>query len=173
MPARVTVYCRKSVALLSPAAMKAELDSADLMTLAEALELPEGEEEAVRAMRPHLRVEGDDGPFDYVEVHWKPKKGRPIQIERVDDRDHVRADVGEVLAELSGVEGAERVCEHLKGVKEIVYFEMGIDDSLNLGATLTEVLAFFVAEAGDGLVDFYRRDWASPDDRGANVFVWP
>ncbi len=174
MPARVTVYCRRSVAHLTPRAMRAELDSADLMTLAEALDLPEGEEAAVKAIRPHLRVEGEGGPFDYAEVHWRPS-GRPIQIERVTAPNRVRGDVDEVLEELSGLEatGARRVCEHLRGVREVVYFEMGIGDSLHLGATLTEVLAFFVADAGDGLCDFYRRDWASPADRATNIFVWP
>jgi hypothetical protein len=32
-------------------------------------------------------------------------------------------------------------------------------------------LAFFVAEQGDGLVWFYHRDWASPADRGTNIFT--
>jgi hypothetical protein len=31
--------------------------------------------------------------------------------------------------------------------------------------------AFFIAEQGDGLVWFYHRDWASPEDRGANIFT--
>ncbi|MFO0617200.1 MAG: hypothetical protein U0414_31675 [Polyangiaceae bacterium] len=172
MPARVTVYCRRSVAHLRRADLEAEIEAADLMTLAEALDLPEGEEAAVEAMRPHLRWGGDEGSVDAVELHWKPE-GRPIQIERVDDAGAVRADVDEVLEALDEDEEAAGVCEHLRGVREIVYFEMGIDDSMHLGATLTEVLAFFVADAGDGLVDFYRRDWASPNDRAENLYVWP
>lgn len=172
MPARVTVYCRRSVAHVRLPDLRAEVDAADLMTLAEALDLPEGEEAAVEAMRPHLRWVSDEGELHVVELHWKPA-GRPIQIHRVDDPDAVRADVDEVLEALANDADAAAVCTHLQGVREIVYFEMGIDDSMHLGATLTEVLAFFVAEAGDGIVDFYRREWASPDDRGENLFVWP
>ena len=63
------------------------------------------------------------------------------------------------------------MAEHLRGVAEVVDFEMGIDDSLHLGATLAEVLGFFIAEEGDGLVWFYHGDWASPEDRGAIIFT--
>jgi hypothetical protein len=52
-----------------------------------------------------------------------------------------------------------------------VYLEMRIDDSLHLGATLAEVVAFFIAEQGDGLVWFYHRDWASPDDPSTTIFT--
>jgi len=49
--------------------------------------------------------------------------------------------------------------------------QMAVADSNHLGATIGEVLAFFLAETGDGLVWFYRRDWASPDDRGAIIWT--
>lgn len=170
MPARVNVYCTRSVAHLTPAMFRAELDEADLMTLAEALDLPEGEEEAVEAMLPHLRVEGDPDRFAPVEVYWKPGDGRPIQIARTTD---VAGEIAETLENLpaSRSNGARRVRDHLARTIEIVHVELGIDDSLHLGATLSEVLAFFIAEQGDGLVWFYHRDWASPDDRGANLWV--
>jgi hypothetical protein len=177
MPARVTVYCTRSVADLTREMMRDELDQADLVTLAEALDLPEGEEAAVRAMQPHLRVEGGrdqhgnaSARFDYIEVYWKAGESRPIQIERTTD---VATDIAETLENLpaSNAAGAQRVRAHLARTIEIVYFEMGISDSLHLGATLSEVLAFFVAERGDGLVWFYHRDWAAPDDRGTNLWT--
>jgi hypothetical protein len=171
MPARVTVYCKRSVASLTGAALRGELDEADLMTLAESLELPEGEEAAVEAMLPHLRVVAEGAPFTYGEVHWKPA-GRPIQIERVVD--DAPAHLAELLEEglpEARTAGAKRVAKHLRECQEIVYLELGIDDSMHLGATLAEVLAFYIAEQGDGLVWFYHREWASPGDRGKTLWT--
>jgi hypothetical protein len=167
MPARINVYCRKSVAHLTPEMFRHELSMADLFTLAECLHLPEGEEAAVKAMRPHLRVEGE-APFVYAEVHCKPE-GRPIQISR---RVDVEGELIETIENLplSETPGAQQVKEQLRLTKEIVHFEMGISDSNHLGAVLAEVLAFFIAEQGEGLVWFYHRDWASPTDRGANLW---
>lgn len=173
MAARVVVYCKKCVPHLTVEALRREIDNADLMTLAECLDLPDGEEEAVTAMLRRLRIEAPDaiaGDFRYAEVHWKPK-GRPIQIRREDASD---AEIEETLGELppsSSSAGAQRVREHLAETREIVELEMGINDSLDLGATLAEVLAFYIAEEGDGMVWFYHRDFAAPDDRAANILV--
>ena len=175
MPARVTVYCKKPVAHLTAERLLEELKLADLYTLAECLNLPEGEEAAVRAMKPFLRVEGETrdaaNEFSYVEVHWK-KEGRPIQIDRVVGKG-ARAHIDEAIEELAAYDspGGERVRAHLTASTEIVYLELGIPDSLHLGATLSEVLAFYIAEEGDGLVWFYHRDFASPDNRGANILT--
>lgn len=171
MPARVNVYCKRSVASLTGAALRRELDAADLMTLAEALELPDGEEFAVRTMRPHLRIVAEGTPFTRAEVHWKPG-GRPIQIDRiVDDAPAHLAELLEGELPEARTADAKRVVEHLRRCEEIVYLELGVDDSLHLGATLAEVLAFYIAAQGDGLVWFYHRDWASPADRGATLWV--
>src|SRR5262245_17950159 len=140
MPARVIVYCRKSVAGLSAESLRHELDLADLYTLAESLNLPEGEEAAVDAIKSHLRIERKPGKeFTYCEVHWKPT-GRPIQIERVIGAE-AKGEIEETLEEglpPSKSAGAKRVREHLRSCVEIVHFEMGIPDSNHLGATLAE-----------------------------------
>jgi hypothetical protein len=170
MPARINVYCRRPTARLTADALRRELDDADLMTLAEHLELPEGEEAAVRAIRPHLRVEAAPGPeLRYAEIRWKPA-GRPIQISRATE---VAAELAETLENLPAGDtpGARRVRAHLANCQEIIHFEMGIDDSLHLGSVLGEVLAFRFAEEGDGLIWFYYRDWASPEDRGLRLWT--
>ena len=176
MPARVIVYCKKPVPHLTAARFREEIELADLMTLAECLELPEGEEAAVKAMKAALRLEGEardaDSGFSYVEVHWK-REGRPIQIERLTGSE-TRAELDETIQEppvARDTPGAMRVLDHLAASREIVHLELGTPDSLHLGATLSEVLAFHIAEEGDGLVWFYRRDFASPDDRGANILT--
>jgi hypothetical protein len=170
MPARVLVFCRRSVAHLTAEALKRELDDADLYTLAEELDLPGGEEAAVDAMRPRLHIEAQPGPeFTRADVHWK-ESGRPLQIERVVD---VAAEIEETLENLPEADtaGAREVREHLRACTEIVDLELGFDDIVDLGAPLAEVLAFHIAEQGDGLVWFYHRDWASPRDRGATLWT--
>jgi len=169
VPARINIYCRHADVVLDPQAMLHEIKLADLMTLAEDLDLPEGEEAAVEAIWPHLRVELAGGT---VEVYWKPE-GRPIQIDVVGG-DEVRGYIAEMVEEqLPPAEhpGALRVLAHLAETRSIVFIQMGVADSHHLGATIGEVLAFAIAEAGDGLVLFYERDWASPDDRGENIWT--
>lgn len=169
MPARITVYCRNADVRLDPGEMLRELHDADLMTLAEVLDLPEGEEAAVEAMLPHLRV---DRAGDTVEVHWRPA-GRPIQLDVVHGDEaaaYRRALLAEELPPADG-DGARRVLAHLRQVRSIVFLEMGLADSHHLAATIGEVLAFHLAEAGDGLVWFYHRDWAAPDARGTTIWT--
>ncbi len=149
MPAHVDIYCKNSIARVTADELRRELDDADLMTLAECLDLPGGEEAAVREMRPHLKVSGGDG---------------------AEAKAHVRELVEEWLPEADD-EGARAVLKHLGECNEIVYIEMGLDDSNHLGATLAEVIAFHLAERGNGLVYFYSRDWASPKDRGENLWT--
>jgi len=169
MPARINVYCRCADMRPDPQALLDEIKAADLMTLAEDLNLPEGEEAAVEAIWPHLRVVRVGSG---VEVHWKAN-GRPIQIEVVHG-DKVAAYIDELIqVELppSDEPGAHRVRMHLSETRSIVYMEMGISDSNHLGATIGEVVAFFLAEVGEGLVWFYHRDWASPDDRATTIWT--
>ena len=169
MPARVLVYCKKPLARLTTDMLVAELRNADLMTLAEALSLPEGEVAAVKHMWGCFRLVTDDpSSIDGAEIHWH-ETHRPIQIRRAPPLD---GEIDETLENLpaGGGAGAERVREHLKATREIVEFEMGIPGSLELAATIAEVLAFHVAEEGDGIVWFYHREFAAPDRRAATLW---
>jgi hypothetical protein len=168
MPERVLVFCKTPVAGITPAMLVAELRDADLMTLAECLDLPEGESAAVKTMWKHFRLEHADAKdLDGVELHWH-EKHRPIQVRRGPP---LGGELAELLEGLEGVKskGAARVRKHLKETLEVAEFEMGIPGSLDLAATISEVLAFFVAERGDGIVLFYNREFASPENRGATL----
>ena len=168
MPARVLVFCRKSVAGLTPAMLVDELRNADLMTLAECLDLPGGESAAVKAMWKYFRLEEDDPrDIDGIELHWH-KQHRPIQVRRGPPIPGELEELREGLDKLKS-KGAKRVRKHLEETVEVIEFEMGIPGSLDLAATISEVLAFFVAERGDGIVLFYNREFAAPDDRGATI----
>ncbi len=170
MPERVLVFLRESVGSVSPAMLEAELRDADLMTLAETLELPEGEEAAVEAMWRCFRIETDHASdIDGALLHFHPAH-RPVRVRRGPPLD---GEIDELLDEIANRTdpGAERVRAALRATTEVVAFEMGIPGSHHLGATLAEVLAFFLAERGFGLVLFYHREFAAPDDRGSALFV--
>jgi hypothetical protein len=169
MPARVLVYCRNSVADVSAEMLVRELRDADLMTLAEALDLPEGEEAAVEQMWKHFRVEPATGSIDGLEIHWHEQQ-RPIQVRCGPPLDGEIEETLEELPSASEGPGVARVREHLAGAREIVELEMGIDGSLHLAATISEVAAFYLAQLGDGIVCFYHREFASPEDRGATLW---
>jgi hypothetical protein len=168
MPARVNVYCKTSVASVRAVDLRRELETADLMILAEVLELPEGEEAAVAKLRAHLRVVAGDGTFERADVHWSPGR-RSIQITREEDPE---AELATLLDDLPDDHspGAERVRAHIADTVEVVHIELGFDAAEGLGGIVTEVLAYYLAERGDGLVCFYHSDWAAPTDR--TQLIW-
>jgi hypothetical protein len=84
----------------------------------------------------------------------------------------VDGEIDETLENLppSKAPGAARVRAHLAATREIVELQMGHDGSLHLAATISETLAYHLAARGEGIVWFYHRDFASPDDRGATLW---
>ena len=66
--------------------------------------------------------------------------------------------------------GVTRLRAHLSATKEVVSIEMGISGAEHLAATISEVLAFYLAERGDGVVWCYEREFVAPDDR--TVALW-
>ena len=167
MAAWIDVYCRDEDVHLDPDELLRAVDEADLMTLAEPLDLPEGEEAAVEAAQPYLSAEWAG---DAVNFYWRP--GRPLRLEVLHGFD-AEEDVIELLGDLppSGDQGLERVRAHLGGTRSVVYIQIGLADSNRLAATIGEVLAFHIAEKGDGIVRFYDREWAAPADRGVAIWV--
>lgn len=140
---------------------------ADLMTLAEPLGLPGGEEAAVRAAEPYLAAEWAG---DAVNFYWRA--GRPLRLEILHGSD-AEEDADGLLADLpaSGPAGLQRVRVHLGETRSVVYIRMAAADRAEVAATVGEVLAFHIAERGDGLVRFYDREWAAPADRGVAIWV--
>jgi hypothetical protein len=168
MPARVLVYCKTSVAEVTADMLVNELRDADLITLAESLDLPEGEDAAVQKMRDQLRFEPAGGTIHGLEIHWHEHQ-RPIQVECGPP---LPGEIEEMLEGLpdSDLPNAMGVRAHLATTTEVVALEMGIDGSNHLAATISEVVAFYLAERGDGIVWFYHREFASPQDRGATLW---
>jgi AcrR family transcriptional regulator len=166
MPARVIVYCKHPVGAVTEAMLKGVLESADLMTLAEALDLPEGEEAAVEEMWKHLAIVGSESEF---EITWHARQ-RPIQITiEPPDREEMRELLEELLPKKGGP-GLRRVRAHLPETREVVAFELGIDGSHHLAATITEELAFFFSARTDGVVWFYGDEFAAHTDRSKSLW---
>ena len=169
MPARVFVYCKRSVGDVTAQMLADEIRQADLMTLAEVLDLPEGETAAVREMRKHFRIEPAGGTVKKLDIHWHESQP-PIQIECGPPLDgEIQETLDESLPK-SDLPGAARVRAHLAATTELVHFRLGVPGSMHLAATITEVVAFYLAERGDGIIWFYHRDFASPDDRAATLW---
>jgi hypothetical protein len=140
---------------------------ADLMTLAESLDLPGGEEAAVRAAEPYL---GAEWAGDAVNFYWRA--GRPLRLEVLHGAD-AEEDVDELLDDLPAADspGLTRVRAHLAETRSVVYIQLGTADLNQLATTIGEVLAFHLAERGDGIVRFHDREWAAPADRGVAIWV--
>ena len=166
------VYCRRQVRL-DAEAMRCELDVADLWTVAEALDLADAEmDTAIESISGCLRLESADDSGESVDVHWKPA-GRPIQISSVTGKQALQ-DIAETLEEVlpsASDLALAQVRDHVSQCQQVVYFEMGIKDFENLGAAIAWVLAFLVAEAGDGLVLYHHKDWISPGDRAVTIWT--
>ncbi|MGC4119854.1 MAG: hypothetical protein QM765_35815 [Myxococcales bacterium] len=167
MPARILVFCKKSVDHVTAKMVTEELKLADLCTLAETLDLPEGEEAAVDAMWEQFQIASEGGSLNGAELHWHASQ-RPVQV-RVGPP--VAGELEETMELLPKNKGGKRVRSHLEQTRFVVEFEMGIDGSNHLAATISEVTAFLFAEQGDGLVWFFHREFAAPDDRGATLCV--
>lgn len=171
MPARVLVFCTQPVPRTTAAELEAALHGADLLTLAECHDLPEGEYAAVDELWRHFRIDTPDASDVLAaDIAWHAEQ-RPVQLSIGPP---IPGELQETLDEwLTHAEtpAVKRVRDHVSRTVTIVSFEMGIPGSNHLAATITEVLAFHFAERADGLVWFYHRDFVSPDDRGATLLT--
>lgn len=159
MPAFVLAYCKRPVAV-TPAELLAELEPALLVTLAESLNLPEGEVAAVEELKRHLRIDPD------LTIHWHATQV-PIRLTIGPPNP---GELAEMLDDLiPDTPDARLVREHLAATTTVASFVMGIEGSNHLAATISELLAFFIAERGDGIVWFYFREFASPACRSATL----
>jgi hypothetical protein len=168
VPARVLVYCRQPIVGVTANEVTAELRDADLMTLAEVHDLPGGEAAAVRAMWKVFRIDDGEPTLDGASIFWHPEQ-RPIQVAIGPPLD---GEIAETLADLDDDEGPgpARVRAHLAATVAVMSLEMGIPGSNDLAATISEVIAFYVAERFDGIVWFFYDEFAAPDDRGATLW---
>lgn len=166
MPARVIVYGKHPVGAVTAAMLEEVLQGADLMTLAESLDLPEHEEAAVAEMWKHFAIRTSERAF---EITWHASQ-RPIQITLEPRNPEELRELLEDLLPKKGSDGLGRLRAQLEATREAVVFEMGIEGSHHLAATITEELAFYFCGRMDGVVWFYGDEFASHSDRGMSLW---
>ncbi|HEY5927360.1 MAG TPA: hypothetical protein VIV11_37005 [Kofleriaceae bacterium] len=168
MPARVLVFCKQPIVGVTAAEVITELRDADLMTLAEVHDLPGGEEAAVKAMWNVFRIEDGQPTINGASIVWHADQ-RPIQVAFGPPLDGELAETLENFDDDEGP-GPDRVRAHVAATVSILNLEMGITGSNDLAATISEVVAFYIAERFDGIVWFFYDEFAAPDDRGATLW---
>lgn len=150
MAARATIWCKKPVTI-GLAELYRELASIDWYTLGEGWGL---DEDAVEEALGGLAIAGEG--LDDAEVRWGP--GRPLQIRSI-----TGADLEEMRAEQDKVPASatEAVSSAVQGWD----LELGWSQIEGFGGALAFVVAFALAESGDGVIDFYGEQWFAAADR--------
>jgi len=163
LPARVQVYCRRPVTLTVGALRQLVADT-DWETLAEHDDL---DDDVIAASLPVRVAAGDDAaPCWTADLEYGQGR-RSIQLS-YDDEPAVIAERLEELEELLDEhhpDMADQLLERLAPTVADFGFEMGLDQPADLGGLIAAVVAFWIAEAGDGLIDFYGDEWYAASDR--------
>jgi hypothetical protein len=163
MPARVTVYCRKSVCSVTARDLQSALVPVDWHTLAECYGI---EDEAIVDLAlSFLQIEGENGDFT---LHCRPPGLRQLEIS-IFDRETAQADINEIITELG--EEFAIVATHLQGAIEVVTIETGYFQFVEMMPVIAYKVARWFAEIGDGYVLTEDGEWWTVDANGCFVRV--
>jgi hypothetical protein len=159
MPARVTVYCRKSVRSVTAPALESELARADWYTLAECYDI-EAEEIVDRALA-YFHIEGEDGCFT---LYCRPPGLRQLELSIV-DRAETQTAIEEEIAQL----GARLaiVARYLQESIEVVTIETGYFQFVEMMPVFADEVARWFARIGDGCVLADDGEWWMIEDDGS------
>lgn len=144
MPARVTVYCRKSVLSVTATEIQSGLDPVDWWTLAECYDIDD--DAIVDRSLAYLRIEGEKGNFT---LHCRPPGLRQLEIS-INDRAEAPESIEEEIAELGAQ--LELVARHLRESIEVVSIETGYFQFVEMMPVFAYEVAIWFAEIGDGCV---------------------
>jgi hypothetical protein len=165
MSAWVMIYCKRSLADVTPQQVLAGIDDADWWTLPEIYGIED--EAVVDAALKHLRIKAfpDDEPGKHLwELHYRPNRPRgvrQVQIERYSDPSLVAEEVQEERRALSRARkpDAKLIREHLAKVRETVGIELGWDQLDTMAAVLAYEVATWLARVGSGLINDHNDHW--------------
>jgi hypothetical protein len=156
MSAWFTVYNPRHLHHVTPADIAAYLTGAtvDWYALAEAFGIED--EAAVDKAVAGLRVGPAHGKLgEWVEVRYRPAKGRPLDVYRWADPERVRTEVTEAqdehLAGRSG-RGSSAVRKALAGVVEVAAVELGLAHLEDMGLVIAGQVAEYLAGVGGGVL---------------------
>ncbi len=152
MAARYTVYCKRSVADVTPSQLLDGAKFADLHTIAENDDVPD--ELILDALR-QLRIENIDAAGFRFYRHWYRAEGkRQLDIQRWLTLDEVRAAVAEDLEilDVRGHPALRRIRLHLAETIDIVDASFGSMPGERMAPVLASEVTRWLAQHHDGII---------------------
>jgi hypothetical protein len=152
MAIRYTVYCKRSVAAVTPEQLLAGVQVADLHTIAENDDIPD---DVIVDALGQLRIENVDPiGFRFYRFCYRPAGKRPIDVERWQNAEEVQGVVAEVLASLAddGHPALARIRTHLQQTVDIVDASFGSSPEEQMAPVLASEVARWLAEKFDGII---------------------
>ncbi len=170
MAAWFTVYCSRSVAQVTAAEIRSEIDRWDFATAAEAYGI---DDEAVAPALDSLRLEPEDGAggVRFRLTYGRPER-RPILIHVHSDPEAIAEVRDEAKKLLDGAcgQGVDRAREHLARMVEVVAVELGWTQLEDMGVVFAGMVSEYLASVGDGLIrDPYDVWWAMEDNAPVRI----
>jgi len=160
MPLRHTVYCKRSIAAVTPEKLLKHLEIHDFWTLGEDYNISE---EAVDVSLPLRIKNARPGKFCLYHITYGKADTRPIEIDRWDTEDQCRAAVDETIDNLTIEDKSQfkRVSDFLRASVDSVSVSFGIDPPAAMFAW--EVVRCFASEF-DGIINADDGEWLKIGD---------
>ena len=168
MGAHYTVYCKKSVAHVTPQELLKGVTSADLPALARKEGVPEDQ---VAAVLDVLRAENMKPPgFVVYRLFYRPGGLRQVDVECWESKEDVQAVLDEELEELAaeGHPHFKLIRAHLKQCVDVIDASAGAADE-GMARVLAREAARWLAGHFDGIVRTSDQKWSRPGPQGEFV----
>jgi hypothetical protein len=168
MGAHYTVYCKKSVARVTPDELLKGVTAADLPALTKKEGVPE---EQVAAALDVLRIENMKPPgFVVYRLFYRPSGLRQVDVECWESKDDVQAVLDEELEELAaeGHPHFKLIRAHLKQCVDVIDTSVGAPNEA-MARVLAREVARWLAGRFDGIVRTADEKWSRLDSQGEFV----
>jgi hypothetical protein len=159
MAVRYTVYCKQSVARVTPEQLLAGVQEADLHTIAENDDIPD---DSIVSALGQLRIEDvKPGGFCWYRLCYRPSGLRQIDVERWYTSEEVRGVATEILADIQddGHPAFARIRVHLEELVDIVNASFGSSKGEEMAPILASEVVRWLAEGYDGIIRAADGSW--------------
>jgi hypothetical protein len=171
---RYTVYCRNSVAHVTPEQLLEGVREGDLLTIAERDGVPDDIAEAAES---HLAITDlePERPFTLYRLIYRPGAVRQVDVERWTSRQEVEADIAELVQDLEarGEPLLPRIRRHLEGVVDVVWASYGSGPAEAMAPTLASEVARWLAERFDDIIQAADDSWWQLGEVGQYIELAP
>jgi hypothetical protein len=161
-----TVYCKQSVAHVTPKELLEGVTAADLPALAKKQDVPE---EQVAAALDALRVENLKPPgFVVYRLVYRPAALRQVDVECWESKEDVQAVLDEELEELAaeGHPHFKQIRVHLKQCVDVIDASCGPTPGEGMARVLAAEVARWLAGRFDGIIRTADEQWWRLGPRG-------